>query len=72
MIYTLDRKPSERALTFLLEGRELQPQGSIFNCDGLVTAKEESNESKDKREKGWHVFRLFVPNPLQVNLLRTP
>jgi len=59
------------SLTFSLEGRELQPQGRIFDCDGLVTAQQESDESKNKQEKGWHVLRLFVPNSFQVNLLRT-
>jgi hypothetical protein len=58
------------SLTFSLEGGELQPQGSIFDGDGLVTAQQESDESKDRQEKGWHVLRLFGPNPFQVNLLR--
>jgi hypothetical protein len=58
------------SLTFSLEGRELQPQGSIFDGDGLVTAQQESDESKDRQEKGWHVLRLFVRNPFQVKLLR--
>lgn len=40
---------------------ELQPQGSIFDCDSLVTAQQESDESNDKQEKGWHVLRLFGP-----------
>jgi hypothetical protein len=53
-----------------LEGRELQSQGSIFDCDGLVTARQESDESKNRQEKGCHVIRLFVLNPFQVNLLR--
>jgi len=42
----------------------------VFDSDGLVTAQQEPNESKDRQEKGWHMLRLFVPNPLQVNLLR--
>jgi hypothetical protein len=57
-------------LTFSLEGRELQPQGSIFDGDGLVTAQQESDESKDRQQKGWHVLRLFGSKPFQVNLLR--
>jgi hypothetical protein len=48
----------------------LQPQGSIFDGDGLVTAQQESDESKDRQERGWHVLRLFVPKSFQVNLLR--
>jgi hypothetical protein len=48
-------------LTFSLEGGELQPQGSIFDCDGLVTAQQESDESKDKQEKGWHVTPIVHP-----------
>jgi hypothetical protein len=48
----------------------LQPQGGIFDGDGVVTAQQESDESKDRQEKGWHVLRLFVRNPFQVNLLR--
>jgi hypothetical protein len=37
------------------EGRELQSQGSILEGNGLVTAQEQSNESNDGREQGWHV-----------------
>jgi len=48
-------------LTVSLEGRELQPQGGIFDGDGLVTAQQESDESKDRQEKGWHVLQLFGP-----------
>jgi len=62
--------PQNGSLTASLEGRELQPQGSILDCDGLVTAQQESDESKDKQEKGWHVLRLFGSNPFRVNLLR--
>src|SRR5262252_1565768 len=58
------------SLTCSLKGRELQPQGSIFDGDGLMTALQEPDESKDRQEKGWHVLRLFVPNSFQVNLLR--
>ena len=49
------------SLTFSLKGRELQPQGGIFDGDGLVTAQQESDESKDRQEKGWHVLQLFGP-----------
>jgi hypothetical protein len=28
----------------------------IFDGDGLVTAQQESDESKDRQEKGWHVL----------------
>jgi hypothetical protein len=48
----------------------LQPQGGIFDGDGLVTAPEESDESKDRQEKGWHVLRWFVRNRFQAKLLR--
>jgi hypothetical protein len=48
----------------------LQPQGGIFDGDGLVTAQQESDESKDRQEKGWHVLRLFARNRFQVNLLQ--
>jgi hypothetical protein len=48
----------------------LESQGSIFDGDGLVTAQQESDESKDRQEKGWHVLRLFVPKSFEVNLLR--
>jgi hypothetical protein len=48
----------------------LQPQGSIFDGDGLVAAQKESDESKDRKKKGWHVLRLFGSNPFQVNRLR--
>jgi hypothetical protein len=39
-------------LRFSLKGRELQPLGGIFDGDGLVTAQQESDESKDRQEKG--------------------
>jgi hypothetical protein len=70
-----DRKQSiegrkNGSLTFSLQGGELQPQGDIFDGDGLVTAQQESDVSKGRQEKGWHVLRLFVRNPFQVNLLR--
>ena len=58
------------SLTFSLQSRELESQGSIFDGDGLLTAQQESDESKDRQEKGWHVLRLFVPKSFQVNLLR--
>jgi hypothetical protein len=58
------------SLTFSPKSRELQPQGGIFDGDGLVTAQQEPDESKDRQEKGWHMLRLFGPNPFQVNLLR--
>jgi hypothetical protein len=48
----------------------LQSQGSIFDRDGLVAAQEESEESKDREEKGCHDSRLFVSIPCQVKLLR--
>ena len=38
------------SLTFSLEGRELQPQGGIFDGDVLVAAQQESGESKDRQE----------------------
>src|SRR5579859_2942290 len=53
------------------DSRELQPQGRIFDCDGLVAAQQESDESKDKQEEGWHVTPIVRPNSFQVNLLRT-
>jgi len=41
------------SLTFSLEGHELQPQRGIFDGDGLVTAQQESGESKiDGRRAG--------------------
>jgi len=52
------------------KGGELQSECGVLYRDGLVTAQQEPNESKDRQEKGWHMLRLFVPNPLQVNLLR--
>jgi hypothetical protein len=55
---------------FSLQGRELESQGSIFDGDGLLTAQQETDESKDRQQKGWHMLRLFVPKSFQVNLLR--
>ena len=33
----------------------------IFDCDGLVTAQQESDESKDKQQKGWPVTPIVRP-----------
>jgi hypothetical protein len=35
-----------------------------------VTAQQESDESKAKQEKGWHVLQLFVSYPFQVYCAR--
>src|SRR5215813_4893630 len=58
------------AYVFRRKAASCSQQGGIFDSDGLVAAQQEPNESKDRQEKGWHMLRLFVPNPLQVNLLR--
>ena len=44
---------------FSPEGRELQSQGSILEGNGLVTAQEQSNESKEGQEQGWHICMLL-------------
>jgi hypothetical protein len=44
-----------------LEGVKLQPQASVFDCDG----SSEVNESKDQQQKGWLAFRLFGSIPSQ-------
>jgi hypothetical protein len=58
------------SLPFSLQGGELQLQSGVFDGDGLVTAQQGSDESKDRQDKGWHVLRFFVRNPFHANLLR--
>ena len=64
------KQPIERrqngSPTFSLEGRELQPQGSILEGNGLVTAQQQSKESNKKQEQGWHICML-----LHVSALRS-
>ncbi len=38
-----------------LEGRELESESGILDSNGLVTARQEPNESEDRQEKSWHV-----------------
>lgn len=37
-----------------LEGRQLESEGGILDSNGLVTARQEPNESEDRQEKSWH------------------
>jgi hypothetical protein len=60
-----------------LSGRLAKPSqnsrhSALGDGDGLVTAQQESDESKDRQEKGWHVLRLFARNRIHVNLLAAP
>jgi hypothetical protein len=38
-----------------LEGRELESESGVLDSNGLVTARQEPNESEDRQEKSWHV-----------------
>jgi hypothetical protein len=42
------------------KGGELQPECSVLDGNGLVTAQQESNESNHRQKEGWHVPSLFV------------
>ena len=52
------------------KGGELEPERSVLDRDGLVTAQQESNESYYRQKKGWQVSRLFAFIRFEVNLLR--
>jgi hypothetical protein len=66
-------EPIERgqqgSFPFSPEGCELQPESSIFDGNGLVSAQQETNESNHRQKKGWHVSRLFACIRFEVNLL---
>ena len=53
--------PQNRSFAFSLECRELQSQSRIFDHDGLLTAQEETDESKDREEKAWHAPDCLSP-----------
>ena len=53
-----------RSPAFSLESRELQPQGSILQRDGLMAAQEQSKESNERQDQGWHICML-----LQISVL---
>jgi hypothetical protein len=59
-----------RPLTFALICRELKPQSGILEGNGLMTAKEESDESKDGQDNCWHVASIVNCIAFAVNLLR--
>jgi hypothetical protein len=47
------------ALTFSLEGLELHSQSDILEGNGLVTAQDQSNESNERQQQGWHLCMLL-------------
>jgi hypothetical protein len=51
------------------KGGELQPECSVLDGNGLVTAQQESNESNHRQKEGWHVPSLFVLILFPVNSL---
>src|SRR5262249_4691060 len=48
-------------LRFRWKAASCSRRAAFFDGDGLVTAQQESDESKDRQEKGWHVLQLFGP-----------
>src|SRR5215471_17380913 len=46
------------------KGSELQPECSVLDCNGLVTAQQKSNESKHRQKKAWPVAFIVRPHPL--------
>jgi hypothetical protein len=42
------------SLPFSLEGRELQAESRVLHCDGRMTVEEESPETKQEQDQGWH------------------
>jgi transposase-like protein len=62
-----------RAIKRRVNAKQLHAQGSIFDGDGLVTAQQESDESKDRQEKGWHAaFQRKRKRPVLTVVLQLP
>jgi hypothetical protein len=40
--------------SFSLEGREWRAESRILHRDGRMTAEEESSETKQEQDQGWH------------------
>jgi hypothetical protein len=59
-----------RPLTLALICRELKPQSGILEGNHLMTAQEESDESKDGQDNCWHVASIVNCIAFAVNLLR--
>jgi hypothetical protein len=59
----------ERSASLSLERGELHPESGILEGNGLVAAQQESNESNEAQQKGWHLRRLLVSIAFKVKLL---
>ena len=55
-----------------LEGRELESESSILDSNGLVTARQEPNESEDRQEKSWHLPIVPLHTVLSQSFTRGP
>src|SRR5215471_21342623 len=51
------------------KGSERQPECSVLDCNGLVTAQQKSNESKHGQKEDWHVAFIVRPHPLSGQLV---
>jgi hypothetical protein len=59
----------ERSASLSPERGELHPESGILEGNGLVAAQQESNESNEAQQKGWHLRRLLVSIAFKVKLL---
>jgi hypothetical protein len=50
-----------------VEGRELHWQGDILEGNGLVTAQDQSNESNEGQQQGWHLCMLLHTSALPAD-----
>src|SRR5215471_16356900 len=58
-----------RSFPLSRKGSELQPECSVLDCNGLVTAQQKSNESKHRQKEDWHVAFIVLPHPLSGQLV---
>src|SRR5262249_37313257 len=62
---------------FSLKGRELKAESRVLHRDGRMTAEEESRETKQEQDEGWHEPRfldsiVMKVKPLPANRTRSP
>ena len=54
MIYLTEKGRIPGSSPLSLEGRKLQAERRILHRDGRITAEEESRETKQEQNQGWH------------------
>jgi hypothetical protein len=58
------------ALPFSLKRSYLHSQCCVLDDNRLMSAEEQTDESKREQKKDWHISDCFHPSPLRVNRLR--